>query len=782
MEPHGEGGMRILIVAEAPGEEEDRAGIPLVGKAGKFLRKRMARTGVDLDADVTKINIVQCRPPGNRTPAREEIAACRPRVERQIKGASPDLILAFGGPAIAELLSEAPFTPGAALMHGRVVPSDRWGCWVACGFHPSFYLHADHKHDRRMDDFLEGAIGWLAERGPYEPGQFALDPNSYTILEDLDEAVRFLEDARDSSTPCAFDYETSCLSPWDPKAKFLLASFATTPERGVCIPLAHPHARWSAAELDTIYRTLADWLRSDCPKVIQNWAFEEVWSRVHLGTGIANVVKDTMVCEHVLDNRKGVTGQAFQEFVRYGVRRKEFMDRTNLSREFLDTVARYGCLDVRYDIKWHHDQEGEMTDDDRAAYSLFHGTIPVFAECRMNGIRVDAGRLSDLRKDIEGELAGIADARKGEWVRRYEKEHGAFDASKPDARRRMLYDVMELDPLKRTQSGNAYAVDRESLDHAAAQVGERSEARALIDGFRGEGHLVKLRGYIDGWGALSKADGYLHPEFKLNIVDSYRSSSADPNFQNVPVRNPLLARIRRSLVPRFDLLGEIDFSGAEIRMLATASGDRNLIRYLNDDIDYHRKYAALLYGKPEDEISKAERHKGKNQFVFPEFYGSYWRNIAAAVPDWQEGRVREVEDEFWRDLAGVRRWQERQWESYLRHGYLRYLTGFRPRFGREGMLNRKQCGNFPIQGASFHRLLMVMIAVRQWLKGAGMRSRLIGQIHDSIVLDLAEDEIPAIAAEADRIIAEPQWEWDTKVKWKAEFKVGPNMLDMEEIG
>ena len=363
MKPHGSSQMGIVVVAEAPGKKEDETGIPLVGPAGKFLNSSMIRMGLDLDNDCVKLNVIQCRPTdkrgNNRHPAPEEILACRPRVDRQIKAAEPDLIFAFGTPAIAEILRDAPFSPNATTMHGRVVPSPKWGCWVACGLHPSWYLHGQNKkHWRRMDDVVKAGLKEL-DSGPYEDTR--LDPAKYELVEDFDRAMGLMKEWENNDEATAFDYETNGFDPWMAAPRILTGAWATNPGHGWCIPFEHPFARWNAEQLQQLFNGLRRWLSSPCSKVIQNRQFEEVWSRVVLGTEIENVEADTMVMAHVLDNRPGVCSQQFQEFVRYGESgHKKMVNPARLEQEFLDTIARYTCLDVRYDIRIHHDQEREI--------------------------------------------------------------------------------------------------------------------------------------------------------------------------------------------------------------------------------------------------------------------------------------------------------------------------------------------------------------------------------------------------------------------------------------
>jgi len=785
MEPHGDNALNIAIIAEAPGEEEDNIGIPLVGPAGKFLRRQFDRFGVDIDRDCVKQNVIQCRPPGNRTPTSSELLSCRPRLDSQLRKIKPDLIFAFGTPAIASILRDAPFSPTATNMHGRVVPSALWNCWVACGFHPSYYLHEKGRHDVLMGHCIRNGLAKLRD-GPYE--DIRLDPNGFDVVEDVDEIRKLLRKLGRSDSPVAIDYETKGLNPWRQGFRILTMGLAIDQDHGYCIPLEHRQSKIPGNRLGEVNRAIVDFLKSDAPKVIQNWQFEELVSIVYLGTPINNVVCDTMIREHILDNREGVCGQAFQEYVRYGeARHKSSINVAQLDREFLETVARYNVLDCRYAIRWYYDQEKEITPRLRDAYSLFHEAIPVFVRMKIRGIKLDEERLRGIADDTRGRLKALAEAERAPCLKAYKQKYGKkWDSGSGQAKQRLFFDILGLKPLKLTSKGTDpdnplhCSTDAESMEYLKTQVHEASLERCLINMCLEGSHLVKLNGYIQNFRDMAD-DGYLHPSFLLHRVSSYRSSSADPNFQNVPVRAPSLAKLRTSLVPRFDWLMEIDFSGAEVRMIATYSKDENLVSNIKNNVDYHRHYAALLYDKKEEDITKKERYSGKNCFVFPEFYGDYYVQIAASVPEWEESRVEKVERLFWNDHSGVRRWQEESDEFYKRHGYFDYLDGFRIRFSKAGGLKRKNVINLPIQGTAFHRLLKVLLATEKEMLKRRMSSLLIGQIHDSIVFDVIEEEIPELVEITSEIIKRPQWEWDNVVPWGAEFKIGKNLLEMEEI-
>lgn len=804
MEPYGRGGLGIAIVAEAPGGDEDEAGIPLVGESGKLLRWAFAQAGVDMDADCTRLNVVQCRPPGNRAPTAEELACCRARWQRQLADIKPDLIFAFGGPAIREMLSDAEgITITATTMNGRVIPCPARAAWVCCSFHPSYYLRERGKFDRRLVECVRAGLAALAERGPYT--DLRLDEAAYDLLEDLPGVAALLRRLGASGTPVALDYEATGLDPYAPGFRLLTLNLADTPDRGYCIPLAHRQARWTPAELEQVYGLVREFLQSPAPKVIQNWQYEELVSRVVLGVGVANVVADTMVREHVLDNRRGVCKQEFQEYVRYGSVHKAAVNRAALDHEFLDVVARYGTLDARYCLRWHHDQEAELDDDLRRAYGLFHRVIPHFVSCKQRGIHLDMEAMAALEADVDTELDVVRNADALPALQEYHRKYGkAWESGSNQAKQRLFYDVMGLRPVKPTPGGakklaggdfletwfagklsvDDCSVDAESIQGLLAQLADARPERKLLQAVADEAHLVKIRGYLKGYRDLADTDGILHPSFLLHKVGTYRTSSADPNFQNIPVRNPTLARIRRVFRPRFDYFLEMDFKAAEVRGYAIHTNDAWLVDKVTRGIDFHRRYAGLLYDVPEADVTKGQRDTGKGGFVFATYYGSYPRGIAAGNPQWPQARIERVWRQFWVDQPDVKAWQERTEQFYWDNGYLPYMTGFRPRYADAGFLSHNDCCNYPIQGFACHRLLHVFLQMEEWMRAEGLRGVIVGQIHDSIVFDLPDDEVEQVILKCNEIVRSGVPEWggaDMVVPWEAEFKIGKNLVDFQAV-
>lgn len=278
------------------------------------------------------------------------------------------------------------------------------------------------------------------------------------------------------------------------------------------------------------------------------------------------------------------------------------------------------------------------------------------------------------------------------------------------------------------------------------------------------------------------------------------NSSDSPNFQNIPKRDEeAMLIVRKALYPRpgYQLL-EVDFSGLEVRIAACYHKDSTMLKYIKDPTtDMHRDMAIQIF-KLDDFVKGTHdvlRQAAKNGFVFPEFYGDYYVNCASnmacgwlKLPNgtWSAGQgiqingvyasdhmiskglsslskfekhVKTIEDDFWFNrFKEYAEWKERWYKVYKKYGYIDLLTGFRC----SGVMSKNEVINTPVQGAAFHCLLWSFIEMDRLLIEQKLDTKLIGQIHDSMILDVNPAELDTIVALVRRVtcIDLPKaWTW-----------------------
>ena len=285
-------------------------------------------------------------------------------------------------------------------------------------------------------------------------------------------------------------------------------------------------------------------------------------------------------------------------------------------------------------------------------------------------------------------------------------------------------------------------------------------------------------------------DGFVHPFFNLHLVVTQRSSSDHPNFQNIPIRDERIAKIiRKAFIVRDDdyVMVEIDFGALEFHICASFWGDPNMIEYASDpNLDIHRDMAAECFILYIDNVSKTARTFAKNLFVFPILYGSYyvqcakglWDIIARAnietkdgIPLYQhleeqgifnkddfERHIKSVEDGFNQRFKHWSTQKEIWWKDYLKRGWFEMSTGF----VCSGIYSKNFLYNAPIQGPSSHCKLWSLIQINKYLKKKKMRSKVVGEIHDSIRIDIHKSELDDVLLLSHRIMTEDirkHWPW-----------------------
>lgn len=445
------------------------------------------------------------------------------------------------------------------------------------------------------------------------------------------------------------------------------------------------------------------------------------------------------------------------------------------------------------------------------AYDLFHRGTLALARVEANGIRVDTAYLDNARKQIAAKITEMeADQRADPVYREWRKRFG--EKTRMDSREQLAEVVFNVLGHK---SVGYTAKRRLRTDESALEAVDLPFVRRFV-------RLQKLKKadgtYLAGLQREVTPAGYIHPFFNLaggNASDdgkggaqSFRSSSSSPNFQNMPNRLELLRNIvRRSFVPRDGhQIVEFDFKGIEVTVAACYHKDPTMLNYVADkSLDMHRDMAMRLFGLEKGEVDqKTTRHIAKNKFVFPQFYGDFWASCAKAIwdelgrtkatvlgtgvsvydhlkaqgirrlGDWDretspkdyapkrgtlEYRVRELERWFWEKKFPVyTEWKRRWYNDYLRRGYFDYYTGFRV----AGHYKRNQVINYAVQGSAFHCLLWCLVTMQDWLDKNKMKSLIIGQIHDSLIMDVAEDELDVVIAKAKVIMSKQllrHWDW-----------------------
>lgn len=435
----------------------------------------------------------------------------------------------------------------------------------------------------------------------------------------------------------------------------------------------------------------------------------------------------------------------------------------------------------------------------RGAYELLHDGTLAFAVAERQGICIDVNYVQKKKSHLIKKINRLEEKFKdSKFYKHWEhvKKNPNFYSDKQLAH--FLYNVKKLNPIKTTSKSEQGSVDNESLRKLNIP-----ELDILLEIKK----VKKMYDVLDGF-EREQVNEILHPFFNLNLVRTFRSSSDSPNFQNVPKRDDEMMKIcRRAIIPRKDhQLIEIDYGQLEVRISACYNNDNKLIHDVLHG-DMHSDMAMEIFKI--DKINKkipghnTLRQAAKNGFVFPQFYGDYYKKCAVNICEWvklpeerwKEGmgiylgkdtdidgdvtisdllicngiksfdqfteHIRNIENEFWnKRYYEYQAWKERWWKGYQKYGYIDMKTGFRC----SGIMTFNDCINYPVQGAAFHCLLWSFIKTNKLIQEQNLDTKLIGQIHDSMILDANPKELDYLIPKIKEITCEKlpkEWEWIT---------------------
>jgi len=293
----GEGRRGILVVAEAPEQQEERQ-----------LRRQLSQVGINLDKDCWQTNAIICSTPGNRTPTDKEIDYCLPNLLNTIKELNPKIIILLGSIPTRALLRHIWKTDVGAIGRwtGFRIPSQSLNAWVCPMHHPSYLKRMQSPLlDNEFKRHLKGSV--QTSQRPYPKGVPDYEMQVKVIM-DTTKAAKMIDERSDWEGYAAFDYETNMLKPEGEKAEIVSCSICW----GGRYTIAYP---WAGEAVNATRR----FIRSAIPKIASNMKFEERWSRKILKTPVRNWHWDTMLAAHVIDNRPGITSIKFQSFVMLGM-------------------------------------------------------------------------------------------------------------------------------------------------------------------------------------------------------------------------------------------------------------------------------------------------------------------------------------------------------------------------------------------------------------------------------------------------------------------------------
>ena len=512
-------------------------------------------------------------------------------------------------------------------------------------------------------------------------------------------------------------------------------------------------------------------------KIGQNIKFDLMVLR-RLGITIRGRMYDTMILHYLLDPESRHNMNALAEkYLNYkpieietliGKGSKQLtMDLVNVER-----VKEYAAedADVTLQLKQALYPMIEQIGLQHLYFEIEEPMIAVLADIEMAGVRIDSEALAVYAVELNRKLAELEAA--------IRTEAGEPNLNINSARQlgEVLFGKMRIAEKPKMTKTKQLCTDEDYLQLFA----RKHRIVDLILEYRGVKKLLST--YVEALPQLvNRSTGRIHTSFNQAVTATGRLSSTNPNLQNIPVRDDMGRRIRKAFIPSDDdhLLLSADYSQVELRLMAHLSGDESLIAAFEHGEDIHAATAAKLFNKTLDEVTSEERRRAKTA-NFGIIYGisAFGLSQRLEIP---RKEAKEIIDGYFASYPGVKKYMDNVVEKAKEEGFVstifgrrRYLNDIASHNAIARGLAERNAVNAPIQGSAADIMKIAMINVHRRFAAEGIRSRVILQVHDELVVDMLRSEqerVTAIVTECMESAAQ------LKVRLIADAGVGGNWLE-----
>jgi DNA polymerase-1 len=515
------------------------------------------------------------------------------------------------------------------------------------------------------------------------------------------------------------------------------------------------------------------WLESDAPKLGHHLKYDAHIFQNH-GIALGGIAYDSMLESFVLNStatRHDLDSVAakyleikttkYEEVAGKGAKQLCF-DEVDI-----EVAAPYAAEDADVSLRLHATLWPllEKTPGLRSVYvDIEQPLVAVLQKMEHLGVLVDAAMLQAQSQELAESMAATE-------KQAHHEAGGPFNLASPKQLQEILYDCLGLPVLGKTPKGQP-----STAESVLQELANDYPLPKLILEHRA---LAKLKStYTDKLPAqINPRSGRIHTSYHQAVAATGRLSSSDPNLQNIPIRTPEGRRIRQAFVaPKGFRLLAADYSQIELRIMAHLSEDRGLLAAFASDQDIHTATAAEVFGLELDRVGTDERRSAK-AINFGLMYGMSAFGLARQLGiDRSEAQT--YVDLYFSRYPGVKRYMDATREQAREQGYVStvygrrlYLPEIKSRNHQRRQYAERSAINAPMQGTAADIIKRAMIDVDRWLLDSGADARLIMQVHDELVLEVATDSAEDLAAE---LTARMEAAAQLRVPLKVDFGLGSN--------
>ena len=461
---------------------------------------------------------------------------------------------------------------------------------------------------------------------------------------------------------------------------------------------------------------------------------------------INNMFFDIAIGEYLIDSKSSTSYECSDIAMKYltkkiksqeellgkGAKAKKFSD---LSLEELSTY--FGeILNTVYNVYPMMEKTFKDMDMEYLFYDVEMPLVEVLGSMEYCGMAVDKNQLNELGNkfkeiisNLEEEIFSLAGEK--------------FNINSPKQLGVILFEKLELPVIKKTKTG--YSTSADVLE-------KLRDKHEIIDKITEYRQIVKLNStYVEGLlGIINPISGRIHSSFNQTITTTGRISSTEPNLQNIPVKTEMGREIRKVFIAdEHSKLVDADYSQVELRVLAHMSGDEHMIEAFQNDIDIHSKTASQIFGVDVNDVSSKQRSEAK-AINFGIVYGKtdfgLSQDLNIPVP-----QAKAYIESYFANYDKIKVFMDDAIKNATDNGYALTIFNRRryiPEINSSNFMVRNQGKRFamnaPIQGSAADIIKIAMVNVFTRLKDENLKSRLILQVHDELIVEAVEEELDKV--------------------------------------
>jgi DNA polymerase-1 len=568
-------------------------------------------------------------------------------------------------------------------------------------------------------------------------------PHQYEVLTTAGQRQALIQEIRRAGLVC-FDTETTGLDPM--QSDIVAMTFATEPGKACMLHFPAERSRESIeAELAEFQEVFAD---PAILKIGQNIKYDLLILRPY-GLEVAGPMFDTMLAHYVLaPESKHNMDDMSSELLGYRpvsietLIGKKGKNQLSMRDVELEPLREYACEDADITLQLYQKLEPRVRGN-RIFEEIDEPLMPVLADMEYQGVRIDAQALDQYAQELEQRLVVLE-------REIYTLAGQEFNINSPKQLGEILFDQMQLGKggkQKKTATGQ-YVTDEQTL----MDLARTHELPDRIVAYRG---VKKLKStYVDALPRMiNPRTGRVHTTYRQTVAVTGRLSSENPNLQNIPIRSEDGREVRRGFIPRDadHVLLSADYSQVELRIMAALSGDPNMIEAFRSGMDIHRATAARVFGVAPDAVTSAMRSSAKT-VNFGIIYGISAFGLSERMGI-SRTEAKDIIETYFRQYPQIKAYMDASIALAREQGYVetyfgrrRYLPDIHSRNQTIRSFAERNAINSPVQGTAADIIKLAMIRIHRAIREAGLRSRMILQVHDELVFDVYRPEVEAMRA------------------------------------